>query len=332
MLNIINHLPPELLEVGPQDLYKVLNGPTLIHLKGRRETPLFISVLLHGNEITGFYALQSILQKYAKQQLPRSLSIFIGNISAARFGYRRFENQPDYNRIWKAGNTPEHAMAQQVLTEMRQHGVFASIDIHNNTGFNPHYACVTSLDHKSLHLASYFSRIVVYFRRPDSVLSRVFASLSPSVTVECGQPGSEYGISHAAEFIDACLHLSEFPNNPVPKEDINVYHTVATVRVPANLSFGFKDCKRDICFIDMLDHLNFQELPTNTLLGKLNIQSKQYLDVVDEAGNNVTNKYFKIDKAEIRTACPVIPAMFSMDEIVIRQDCLGYLMEALDHC
>jgi succinylglutamate desuccinylase len=330
MLNILNNLPPELLTVDPQNLHQVLSGPTLIHLQGRRENPLFISVLLHGNEVTGFYALQSILKKYQKQQLPRSLSIFIGNVSAARFGYRRFENQPDYNRIWKDGNTPEHAMAQQVLTEMRQREVFASIDIHNNTGFNPHYACVTNLDQKFLHLANYFSRIVVYFRRPDSVLSRVFSSLSPSVTVECGQPGNEYGISHAAEFIDACLHLSEFPNHLVPKQDINVYHTVATVRIPANLSFGFKDCKRDICFIDNLDHLNFQELPTNTLLGKVNIESKQYLNVVDEAGNDVTNKYFKIDKGEIRTVCPVIPAMLSMDEIVIQQDCLGYLMESLD--
>jgi len=45
---------------------------------------------------------------------------------------------------------------------MRLRDVFASVDIHNNTGLNPHYGCVTALRHASLHLAAMFSRTVVY--------------------------------------------------------------------------------------------------------------------------------------------------------------------------
>jgi hypothetical protein len=327
MLTVIEHLPPRLLEVAPVHIDEVLAGPTLIHLKGRRETPLFVSVLLHGNEITGFIAIQALLRRYSDCELPRSISLFIGNVAAARCGCRRFDTQPDYNRIWKGGDTPEHAMAQQVLKEMRE--VFACVDVHNNTGLNPHYACVTDLDHRFLHFASLFSRTVVYFQRPDNVLSRAFADLCPSITVECGQPGTAYSVSHTLEFLDACLHLSEFPVHPVAEHDIDLYHTVATVRVPASLSFGFGDCSRDLCFTDKLDHLNFQELPAGMALGRINVPSEQYLEVLDESGNTVTHNYFRVEKSEIRTICPVTPAMLTVDEQAIRQDCLGYLMERL---
>jgi succinylglutamate desuccinylase len=78
----------------------VLPGPALIHLPGRRIPPLFVSVLLHGNEDTGWLAAQSVLKKYATVELPRALSLFIGNVEAARTGLRRLDGQPDYNRVW----------------------------------------------------------------------------------------------------------------------------------------------------------------------------------------------------------------------------------------
>jgi succinylglutamate desuccinylase len=137
---------------------------------------LFVSVLLHGNETTGWQAVRQLLRCYRERELPRSLSLFIGNVRAARYGQRRLDGQPDYNRIWGPGSTPEHAMAEAVLRQMRQRGVFASVDIHNNTGTNPHYACVNYLDPSTLHLATLFGRTVLYFRRPEGVQSMAFGA------------------------------------------------------------------------------------------------------------------------------------------------------------
>ena len=81
-------------------------------------------------------------------------------------------------------------MMREVVEQMRARGVFASVDIHNNTGINPHYGCVNRLEAPFLHLAALFSRIVVYFKRPLGVQSAAFAQLCPSVTVECGKPGN----------------------------------------------------------------------------------------------------------------------------------------------
>ena len=173
----------------------MLPGPSLIHLPGRRPEPLLVSVLQHGNEVTGWLALRALLQKYADRELPRALSIFIGNVRAARYNQRFLDDQPDYNRIWRIPAdrpaTPEHAMMQRVVDEMRARKVFASVDVDNTTGLNPHYTCVNRLDHRFFHLATLFSRTVVYFIRPDTVQSLAFANLCPAVTAECGQPGHE---------------------------------------------------------------------------------------------------------------------------------------------
>lgn len=117
-LRIVDGLPEGLLEADARALYRILPGPTLIHLPGRRPEPLFVSALLHGNEDVGLLAVQRLLRAYAARELPRALSVFIGNVAAARENVRRLEGQPDFNRIWPGSDTartPEHAVMQAVV-------------------------------------------------------------------------------------------------------------------------------------------------------------------------------------------------------------------------
>lgn len=271
MLTVYHRLPEGLLQLPAHNLHERLPGPTLMHLEGRRTQPLFVSVLLHGNEDTGWQAAQQVLRKYAGTGLPRALSLFIGNLDAARQGVRRLDGQLDYNRIWPGApeaDGPEYRMMGQVVDDMARRAVFASVDIHNNTGLNPHYACVNTLDNRFLHLATLFSRTVVYFVRPLGVQSAAFASLCPSVTVECGKAGSSGSVEHAAAFLEACLNLSDFPLHVVPPQDLDLFHTVATVKVPESLSFGFGDHGLDIDFVPDLDYLNFRELERGALFAQ----------------------------------------------------------------
>jgi hypothetical protein len=333
MLTQYDALPAGLLELPAHRLAEVLPGPTLIHLPGRRQPPLFVSVLLHGNEDTGWQAAQSVLRKYAATELPRALSLFIGNIEAARSGLRRLDGQPDYNRVWpgsEEAHPAELAMMQQVVDAMRARGVFASLDIHNNTGLNPHYACVNRLDSDFLHLATLFSRIVVYFIRPRGVQSAAFAELCPAVTVECGKPGTPGSVEHAAAFIEDSLHLSEFPAHSVAPHDIDLFHTVATVKVPEAASFGFGTPDADIDFLPELDHYNFRELKRGELLGRLRRDSPARLLVLDERGEDVSANLFDYQRGAITLAKPLMPAMLTRDARVIRQDCLCYLMERIE--
>ena len=106
---------------------------------------------------------------------------------------------------------------------------------------------------------------------PEGVL-QCDLSVSEEVLNEprkCGKVGQSAGEQHAREFLDACLHLSEIPDHPVAAHDIDLFHTVAIVRVPRAYSFGFGDNPVDICFVEDLDHLNFRELPPGTTLARL---------------------------------------------------------------
>jgi succinylglutamate desuccinylase len=332
MLNERNNIPEGLLDAAVEDLHDLLGGPTLLHLPGRQSQPLFVTVLAHGNESTGFYALQSLLKQYRDAELPRALSVLIGNVSAARHGLRRLDGQADYNRVWPGTATPDIAeaeMMRQVVERMRARTPFASIDIHNNTGINPHYACINRVDNRFLQLAALFSRTVVYFIRPLGVQSMAMSALCPAVTIECGKADQQYGAQHAQDFIDACLRMQDIPDHPVASHDVDLFHTVAIVKVPDEVSFSFTDAASDLCLFGNIDHLNFRELPAGTQLGRLREGAGISLDVRDDDDRQVFDRYFSIDAGVLRTARAFMPSMFTLDESIIRQDCLGYLMERL---
>lgn len=332
MLNILHQIPSGLLTAKVSDLHELLGGPTLMHLPGKRNPPLFVSVLLHGNETTGFLALQKLLQAHQNRPLPRALSIFIGNTEAARFNLRRLDNQPDFNRIWPGGiveDTLEHQMVQQVFDIMCEKTVFASVDLHNNTGLNPHYACVNRLDNQFLHLATLFNRTVVYFIKPTGVQSLAFAELGPAVTIECGQVGQALATDHALEYLHACLHLSDIPEHPIAEQDVDLFHTVAIVKIPPDTSFGFENSGVDILFSRDMDHFNFRELPKGTYLAKVAPHIKIPFDTRDEHGREVSERFFCIEEGQLITTTPVMPSMLTLNKDVIRQDCLCYLMERI---
>jgi succinylglutamate desuccinylase len=332
MLNERHDIPEGLLDAEVGDLQELLGGPTLLHLPGRQPQPLFVTVLAHGNESTGFYALQSLLKHYQDAELPRALSVLIGNVSAAHHGLRRLDGQADYNRVWPGTETPdvpEAQMMQQVVERMRARAPFASIDLHNNTGINPHYACINRVDNRFLQLAALFSRTVVYFIRPLGVQSMAMSALCPAVTIECGKPDQQYGAQHARDFIDACLRMREIPDHPVASHDVDLFHTVAIVKVPEQVSFSFTDEAVDLRLFSNLDHLNFRELPAGTQLGWLRDGAGTSLDVRDDNDQQVFDYYFTADDGVLRSARAFMPSMFTLDEHIIRQDCLGYLMERL---
>ena len=325
--------PLSLLEAEASDLHEMLGGPTLFHLRGRREPALFVSALMHGNETSGWDAVRRVLRAHVSADgfdLPRSLSLFIGNTEAAAHGVRHLPEQLDFNRVWpgsESSGRPEHELMREVMDIMAGREIFASIDIHNNTGLNPHYACVNVLEHQSLHLASLFGRTVVYFVRPRGVASMAMAALGPSVTLECGKVGQEHGVNHAEEYLQACLQLFEIPSHPVPSHDIDLYHTVAIVRVPDEHAFAFGDEHASIRFPHDLDSMNFRELPAGSLIAECTGLSEQPLDVRDEQDMHVAERFFMLDEGRLLTRVPVMPSMLTCNPEVIRQDCLCYLME-----
>ena len=330
MLNILNKFDNKLLSLPAHKLYTVLPEPTLIHLKGEKEPAVFLSVLLHGNEYSGWEVVKNIVQLYKNKTLPRSLSIFIGNVKAARYKKRKLQKQPDFNRVWENGETKENKVINEVIQIMQERGVFASIDIHNNNGLNPHYACVNKLGKKYLALAKEFSNMVIYFIRPNGVQSKAFSTFCPAVTLEIGKPGDEYGIQKTTRFIETILNQDKLKIERNIEETINLYHTVGIIKIPDSINFSFEGEKADIRFIKGVESLNFEEVSGQTLIANIADQQKTPFIVLDEDGNDIFDRYFEIKQGGIYTRSILIPAMLTTDKNIIRQDCFCYLMEHYD--
>jgi hypothetical protein len=139
--------------------------------------------------------------------------------------------------------------------------------------------------------------------------------------------GQAEGVEHARNYLEEILHLPEYPAHEVEEQDIDLLHTVATVKISDGVTFGFGDEQADLCFTHNLDRLNFRELPRGTSLGRVNLDSGLGLEVYDEQGREVSAQYFVLEGGELLLRDPVIPSMLTRDKTVVRQDCLCYLME-----
>lgn len=337
MLRRFDHLPEGLLDTPANGLNARLGGPTLITLDGARKPPLFVSCLLHGNEVSGWLAVRQMLRRQlAKGPLPRRLVLFIGNVAAAETGVRRLEGQPDFNRVWPFGSGrmtaagPEAEMVARITEEVRGSGCFASIDLHNNTGANPLYACVNRRGPAYLSLALLFSRTLVYFTEPKGVQSIAFADFCPATTVEAGRPGEPAGIARAGALVEAALATEHWPQRPPPPQDYALHRTVATVYVPPDRSFDFSRHEAELSFPLTLESANFQSVPPGTPFARVRPGSGARLTVRDQAGRDAFDRFFTVDGDVLRLKRPVIPSMLTSNARIIRQDCLCYFMDRIE--
>jgi hypothetical protein len=276
-------------------------------------------------------AAQEVLRRHLLRELHRPLLLFVGNVAAAAANVRTLPGQADYNRVWPGTPTPdvpEAQMARWVFDYAAVRRPFASIDIHNNTGLNPHYACVTRLEPQFIALARLFSRTIVHFGRPLGVHAGAFAHLCPAITVECGKVGVGTGTAHAVDLIEACLSIADFPSHNMVPHDVDLFRTYAIVKVPVRASFSFDGSPADFCFRSDIDRLNFSELAAGQSIGKIGDNDARLMvlraDEFDSA-----DVYFDYREGEIRLTQDVIPAMLTQDPRAIRQDCLCYLMHRI---
>ncbi len=330
---VLDSVPPEFLNCPPERLVDVLPRPTLFDLKGRDPRPLFVSVLLHGDEETGLEAAQELLRRHLAKGLSRSLLLFVGNVEAAAAGVRTLPGQRDFNRIWPGTpltEDPFARMAQFVFDYAARRPLFASVDIHNNTGFNPHYGCVSRLEPKFLALARLFSRTIVHSERPLGVQTNAFTRLCPAVTVECGKVGEGKARDHAIELLEACLSIAELPDHPPSPQDLNPLRTYVIARVPPTATLSFDGAPADFMFPADLDHLNFSELAAGATFGRVGDGAQRLELAPGDGAETAPEGYFDYADGEIRLARAAIPAMLTTKPAAVRQDCLCYLMHRIN--
>ncbi|GAB4202208.1 MAG: hypothetical protein Tsb002_38850 [Wenzhouxiangellaceae bacterium] len=329
-MNIHHHISSELLNLPAQRIHELLPGPTLFSLPGIQQRPLFVTVLQHGNEFSGWEAMRYLLRDFIDRNLPRRLYLLISNVAAAQHSMRHLNQQPDYNRIWPgAGCDNETARLFHEITEfMRTQQPVACIDIHNNTGYNPLYSVINDNSAATLRLASDFAPMAVYTHYPKGTQSGAFSQFCPSVSLECGQAGDLEGIAQARHLVETYLQ-AELPA-PAEMKPLTLYRMRARIQVPNHIEVKPLPDAGELSLAADLDRHNFQVLPTATVLGRSQLPLADCLRAEDGDGRIVTEEFFELEDGTLRTKQPIIPGMFTADPSAIRRDCLGYIMEPIN--
>lgn len=334
-LKIIHNIPEGFLRVTPKEITKVIDSPSIIHLKGEKKAALFLSILLHGNETSGLSILQRVLKKYHSQILPRDLIIFVGNPQAVALGVRHLKGQPDFNRIWNREVIARYSIAKDLITYIKEQEVYAAIDIHNNSGENPLYSCINNKNEEFIKLAQSFSKNIVYFNQPDSVLSMALSRFFPSVVIECGLPDSSQGIATGIQFVQSILDKNEQWKIRDSKIEF-IYQTYARLCIDSASSLSFHSSptlqgkvsgKGHVCLIDQFDKLNFKKLEAGQVLGKVGGPVK--ITLINYKGVDIFNQFFSFVEEDMLVKSPFIPSMFTKNIDIAKSDCLGYIMSKI---
>lgn len=330
-LRIYESLPAGLTEHDARMLAQHLGGPSLIHVPGHREPPLLVSVLLHGNETSGWEGVRRLLAELTRSNalLPRSLILFVGNVEAAAAGVRTLPHQQDFNRIWRGAKGPEGELAGEVLAALAGRTLFGAVDLHNNTGQNPHYAVVTSLTRDNLGLAYLFDDKSVYVREPATVMTRSMADLCPAITLELGPIGDPRCDDRAFDYVERCLSLERIP--PPDASRLQMFRTEARVHIADGMPFSFagEDESLPLVLTGGLEAVNFHELTAGTEFAVTQCRLAEAFRVLDAHHRDVTTRYLTLAGSSVLLRRSVIPAMYTTDPLVIRQDCLCYFMERM---
>lgn len=306
-LNEMRGLPPAIAATPAAALADVLPGPTLFDLRRTGRAPLFVSVLLHGNEISGWDAVRGLAAALAE----RSALVFVGNLAAARADVRSLPGQADFNRIWgAAGSGPEAELAAELVARLEAAQPALAIDIHNNTGRNPPYAVVADTAAASLALAGAFAKRVLLATQPRGFLTGRLAPICPAVTVEVGTPDDAASTPRAEAFL---RQLIAAPPPSAPVGTLELFETKVRITVSADTAIATEVQ----CF-------NFAAAPAGTALTRAG-----RLRAFDAAGADVSERYLTRTGAATRLRHDSVLAMFTGSLAAARQDCLCYLLEAL---
>ncbi len=304
----MRELPRSIADLPATGLLEALGAPTLFDLARPGEPPLFVSVLLHGNEISGWQAVQRLRE----QIVERSAMLFVGNVAAAASGVRLLPGQADFNRVWEGGDSPEAALASALVARVAAARPRLAIDIHNNTGDNPPYAVIAREDAPTLAAARAFAPRALLASQPRGVQTMRLARFCTAVTVEVGQPHDPLSADRAADYLARMLEPLQAPL--ARGCALVLFETAARVLIDA-----------DALIAPAMQRFNFRTAPQGATLTRAGGSC-----AVDDRGEDVSARYLaQVDGATVLRE-PTTIAMYTDSFASARDDCLCYLLRAHD--
>ena len=146
------------------------------------------------------------------------------------------------------------------------------------------------------------------------------------MVLECGQSGEVEGIQHAKDYLETVLTLPAIPSGH--PENLNIFHTVASVTVPKHISFDTHSGS-DVMLYQSLEEMNFDQLPESMPFAEIKSSGSMPFLVSNESDEDVTEEFFEILENTVILKNSIVLSMYTTQKAAIQQDCLCYFMEHL---
>ena len=305
-LRVERGFPPAVAALPAGALANALGGPTLFDMRRGDEAPIFVSVLQHGNEVSGWDAARGL----RNELLATSSLLFVGNVAAARLDRRCAADGVDFNRVWEGGGSPAAAVAEELVAIAEEAQPWLAVDVHNNTGRNPPYSVIFETDRRTLAAARGFSSQALLATQPNGVQTRRFARFCTALTIEVGTPDDPLSRCRAHGYLARLL-----AERRVPSDDgmpLRLFETAARVTVSA-----------DAAVVPQTQAFNFRCAPRGLALARGGALQAWSAD-----GRRVDDDYLVVDGDTTRLRKPTVLGMYTADVEAARLDCLCYLLAA----
>ncbi len=325
-------LPDGLLDADERTLLRALGRPTLVRFPGgTAQAPRAVSVLLHGDEPTGFQALLRVLRR--RPRLPYDLYVIVGNVQAALappgYAVRYLDDQEDLNRVWEDHPDPGplRSAALAVLARLRAAGLASLVDLHNTSGDTPFYAIATRVTPATINLATQFTTRLLHWELTNGALVQQLDDLCPAIAVECGLAGRRTSLEFALDGLRRYLGAGTLVTDRV-LHDHDLLHGLhrVTVRPDARFRFGGPLADDlDLVIPPDADTYNLVEVPAGHPLGTVRAGADLPLEVVAPDGRDVTADLLTVQDGQVVLTRPATPVMMTRTVTAVRKDCLTYL-------
>ena len=303
----------QLLNVEAHELHRFLSGSTVFDLRQEGVKPFFVSTLLHGNETSGWDAVRRFIADHSDA----SFVLFIGNVHAAAQNMRHLPHEVDFNRIW------QQQPWQTYLSDLLQtYKPWCGIDIHNNSGPNPHYSVVTDVRRKTLALATLFSNKVIFTDHTLDILAHGVSSHCPALTIETGTVDDPASERRAYAFLERLNTIGRVPD--ALQCEPETYATVGIVKV-AHQNGGIDNFP---VFEPSLKHKSFKTLPAGSPFINC-LPTDWQVNVLDPAHDrDLTLDFLEFRDRGAILKRDVVMSMFTHKPLLAIQDCVCYFLKA----
>ncbi|MEM1416259.1 MAG: succinylglutamate desuccinylase/aspartoacylase family protein [Myxococcota bacterium] len=323
------------------DWLDALPGPVLLDIEGKRAgPPRALSVLLHGNEPSGFRALHRYLREGRVPE--RRTLAFVGAVDAARtdgrWAHRLLPGRRDLNRCFLDARTRDDgdaAIARAYLGALAEAQPEALVDVHNNTGHNPPYGVLVDQRPGCLALVELFTPRGVVNALRLGTLVEAWRAHAPSVVVECGQAGRAGADEVGYQGIRRYLEVETLP--PGPRHALRLYRNTVrfTLRDGIAPAFATAPASATLTLRDDLERFNFRPVPAGTVLGWWRGRGLP-LEAFGPRGEDHATELVGLRASDASRPAELVarraftPIMMTTRPDIVVADCLCYLVRDLD--